>query len=59
MSDNDTLMSTDAQRAESPGSDAIATTEAYETEEGVVFYDADNPLAWIQACSAIRLDDAV
>ncbi|RRJ31683.1 DUF7331 family protein [Halocatena pleomorpha] len=59
MSDNDTLVSMDAQRAESPGSDAIETTEAYEVEEGVVFYDAGNPLAWIQACRAIRLDDAV
>lgn len=59
MSDNDTLLPTDAPRSESPGSDAIATTEAYETEEGVVFYDANNPLAWLQAGSAITLADAV
>lgn len=59
MSDNDTLAPTDAPHAESPGSDAIATTETYEIEEGVVFYDANNPLAWLQACSAIPLQDAV
>ena len=38
--------------------DAIASTESYEIDEGVVLYDAQNPLAWIQASSAMRLDDA-
>ncbi len=42
-----------------PGvSDAVATTEAYETDEGVVFYDAENPLAWIQATEAVALTEA-
>lgn len=30
--------------------------EAYETEEGVVFYDADNPLAWVQTDTTVALD---
>lgn len=30
--------------------------EAYETEEGVVFYDADNPLAWVQTDTVVALD---
>jgi len=40
------------------GSDAIETTEAYETDDGVVLYDAENPLAWIQSGTAVPLDDA-
>lgn len=38
--------------------DAIASTESYETDDGVVLFDADNLLAWIQASTAVRLDDA-
>lgn len=38
-------------------SDAVATTEAYETDEGVVFYDVDNPLAWIQSRTTLSLDE--
>lgn len=36
--------------------DAVETTESYETEEGVVFYDAENPLAWIQAETVFDLE---
>ncbi|MFB6169534.1 MAG: hypothetical protein ABEJ06_00150 [Haloarculaceae archaeon] len=34
------------------------TTEAYRDEDGVVFYDAENPLAWIQAAKTVVLPDA-
>jgi hypothetical protein len=37
---------------DSPESEAVAATEAYETETGVVLYDSENPLAWIQADNA-------
>ncbi len=37
-----------------PGGELIV--EAYETEEGVVFYDAENPLAWVQADTTVALD---
>lgn len=37
--------------------DAVETTESYQTEEGVVFYDAENPLAWIQAESVVDLEE--
>jgi hypothetical protein len=44
-------------------SKAVAATadsvEAYETDDGVVLYDAGNPLAWIESRSPVRLDDAV
>lgn len=38
--------------------DAVAATETYETEEGTVFYDSENPLAWIQAAETVPLTDA-
>ena len=38
--------------------EAVETTESYQTEEGVVFYDADNPLAWMQAADVVDLDEA-
>lgn len=39
------------------GADPGESIEAYETEEGVVLYDADNPLAWLQSTSAVALGD--
>jgi hypothetical protein len=41
-----------------PVTEAVETTESYQTEEGVVFYDADNPLAWMQAADVVDLDEA-
>ena len=38
--------------------DAAGEVEAYETDVGVVLYDARNPLAWIESRSPVRLDDA-
>ncbi len=40
----------------STASAAVRSTESYETEAGVVFYDADNPLAWLQADHAVDLE---
>ena len=37
--------------------DAVQTTETYETEEGTVFYDAENPLAWVQTDVTVSLDE--
>jgi hypothetical protein len=51
----------DADRAgeepEPTESDAVQTTEAYETDEGVVFYDAENPTAWMQARATLDLHE--
>lgn len=33
--------------------------EAYETDDGLVIYDAGNPLAWIESHAPVRLDDVV
>jgi hypothetical protein len=39
--------------------DGTETVECYEVDEDVVLYDAENPLAWIQADSAVTITDAV
>lgn len=60
MSSNGTPSSQDRMDdsdPESAVSDAIASTETYETDQGVVFYDADNPLAWLQSQETVQLDD--
>ena len=36
---------------------AQADIEAYETADGVVLYDAQNPLAWMKASNAVALGD--
>ncbi|APW99470.1 hypothetical protein CHINAEXTREME_17595 [Halobiforma lacisalsi AJ5] len=33
------------------------TIESYETEDGVVFYDAENPLAWVETSRTLTLED--
>lgn len=38
--------------------DALASIEAYETETGVVIYDAENPLAWLESSQTISLKDS-
>lgn len=40
------------------GPERVAAIESYETEDGVVFYDADNPLAWMEAGRTVRLEDS-
>lgn len=36
-----------------------AAIESYETEDGVVFYDAQNPLAWLKAGEPLTLKEQV
>jgi len=31
--------------------------DIYETPDGIVFYDGDNPLAWLQSTEVIELSD--
>jgi hypothetical protein len=37
---------------------SVGEVEAYETDDGVVLYDAGNPLAWIESRAPVRLDEA-
>jgi hypothetical protein len=39
--------------------DCRDSIEAYETDEGVVFYDACNPLAWLKTTHALDLERQV
>jgi hypothetical protein len=41
------------------GTDARDDVESYDTEDGVVFYDAQNPLAWLKATDVVSLGDAL
>lgn len=52
------LQSDDPESSREPDvSEAVAATEAYETEEGVVFYDAQNLLAWVHTDTTVALDE--
>jgi len=37
--------------------EAVARVEAYDDEDGVVLYDAENPMAWIEADRTVRVQD--
>lgn len=37
--------------------DGLESVEAYETDNGIVFYDADNPLAWMEAGDTVSLEE--
>jgi hypothetical protein len=39
--------------------DSEAAMESYETADGVVFYDAENPLAWLKAGQPITLKEQI
>lgn len=56
-------MSEDPDPRGAEPSNAVSTAsggevEAYETDNGVVLYDAGNPLAWIESRAPVRLDEA-
>jgi len=36
-------------------STGVAATDAYEVDDGVVLFDVDNPLAWVEADAAVSL----
>lgn len=52
--------STEAHRKATTDADssALDATGVYETEAGVVLYDTEQPLAWVQSDHAIPLEDA-
>ncbi|MFO7925482.1 MAG: DUF7331 family protein [Halobacteriota archaeon] len=61
MSDTNTT-NLEASRVERAGGpaviDAVRTTESYETDDGMVFYDAENPLAWMLSDHVVDLDSS-
>lgn len=42
---------------EPPEQDGVATVETYDVDGATVFYDAENPLAWLEASDPVRLSD--
>jgi hypothetical protein len=52
----DETMDRSEPRSEPTGT---ATIESYEIEDGVVFYDAENPLAWVETSQTFPLEDLV
>ena len=54
-----TRVNDDATDGREPSSEprGIETIESYETEDGVVFYDAENPLAWVETSRTLTLED--
>lgn len=53
---------TDTTDGETPGGIADAADGAvgtYEADDAVVFYDTENPLAWVQSRVTVPLDEAV
>lgn len=39
--------------------DDVEFVETYDTDDGIVFYDVDNPLAWLESDSVVTLDETV
>ena len=37
----------------------VATGESYEVDDGVVLFDAENPLAWVETTEAIPVTEAL
>ncbi|WP_435361507.1 DUF7331 family protein [Haloarchaeobius sp. DFWS5] len=47
----------DGSTPEQEAADGTESIETYETDGGVVFYDAENPLAWLEATKTFALRD--
>lgn len=45
-----------ARPGEANGLDDV---ESYEVDGGVVFYDSQNPLAWVETSRAVKLEDCL
>ena len=37
----------------------IETVESYEVDDGVVLFDAENPLAWVETTEAVPVTEAL
>lgn len=59
MSDHDSARRTASsdERMDPTAEGGFETVEAYDVEDGVVLYDAENPLAWVRSDAPTRLAD--
>lgn len=56
-SDDGSQLDRSTSQAATPSPFGAATVEAYEDQGNVVLYDAENPLAWVEATRALDLGD--
>ncbi|WP_435346006.1 DUF7331 family protein [Haloarchaeobius sp. HRN-SO-5] len=56
MSDHAT--ESNGRTADRDENDGIESIETYETDDSVVFYDAENPLAWLEATRTFSLRES-
>ena len=54
---NEEADSAEELRSEPGLPEAVQATETYQTDEGTVFYDSQNPLAWVQTDAAVTLQE--
>jgi hypothetical protein len=45
------------ERPEPERPDGVDTVERYDVDGGIVFYDPENPLAWVEATRSIHLSE--
>lgn len=47
----------DARRPGPTVPEGVERTGTYEADDGIVFYDSEDPLAWLRASGTVRLAD--
>lgn len=50
----------DAEAVDADGASdgGVATVESYEADDGTVFYESENPLAWMQSSETVTLRES-
>jgi len=59
MSEHAPIDEADAEMELPAAESSRDSVEVYEADEGTVFYDAQNPLAWLQSSQAVTLSEQV
>lgn len=58
--DRETTGRTDSERRTGPeGDTTVGGIGTYESGDDIVFYDTENPLAWVQSGAAVTLEEMV
>ena len=56
--DRKTARGSDSELSAQPADpEAVAAVGAYEDDDDTVFYDTENPLAWVQTDRTVRLEE--
>lgn len=58
--DRETARGSDSELSTQPVEpEAVAVVGAYEEDDDTVFYDTENPLAWVQTDRTVQLEEMV